>query len=64
MLTRSTKYNTKSNVLLKNKLSGETIRGDIVQESDIDGKGFWVLYRPERGTKILLSKESYTIVKR
>lgn len=59
-----TKYNTKHNILLKNKLTSETTRGDVIDEKEIDGKGFWVLYNPERGTRILLSKESYSIVKR
>ena len=64
MLTRSTRYTTKYNVLLKNRFNNETVRGDIVEEKDIDGKGFWVLYNPDRGNKILLSKESFNIVKR
>jgi hypothetical protein len=63
-MLRTNRYNTKSNVLLKNRFNNETVRGDVVEEKEIDGKGFWVLYNPERGTKILLSKESFTIVKR
>ena len=63
MLTKN-RYNTKHNVVLKNRFNNETVRGDIIEEKEIDGSHFWVLYNPDRGNKILLSKESFNIVKR
>jgi len=56
------KYITKHNVLLKNIISGETMRVDIVGEKEIDGKQFWVTSALKR--QILLSKASYSLVKR
>lgn len=57
-----TKYTAKHNVLLKNIVSGETMRVDIVNEKEIDGKQFWVISLNKR--QVLLAKASYSIVKR
>lgn len=57
-----TKYSAKHNVLLKNIVSGETMRVDIVNEKEIDGKQFWVISLNKR--QVLLAKASYSIVKR
>ena len=56
------KYSTKHNVLLKNIVSGETMRVDIINEKEIDGKQFWVISYNKR--QALLAKASYSIVKR
>jgi len=56
------KYQPKHNVLLKNVVSGETMRVDIVNEKEIDGKQFWVISFDKR--QALLAKASYSIVKR
>lgn len=56
------KYQPKHNVLLKNIVSGETMRVDITNEKEIDGKQFWVTSHNKR--QILLAKASYSIVKR
>lgn len=56
------KYQAKHNVLLKNIVSGETMRVDIVNEKEIDGKQFWVISLNKR--QVLLAKASYSIVKR
>lgn len=56
------KYQPKHNVLLKNIVSGETMRVDIVNEREIDGKQFWVINFDKR--QALLAKASYSIVKR
>lgn len=59
------KYSVKSNVLIKNKITGDTIKGDVIDEKEIDGKQFWVFHWPERErSRLLLAKESYQIVKR
>jgi hypothetical protein len=56
------KYQIKHDVLLKNIVSGETMRVDIVNEREIDGKQFWVISLDKR--QALLAKASYSIVKR
>lgn len=56
------KYAAKHNVLLKNIVSGETMRVDIINEKEIDGKQFWVILFDKR--QALLAKASYSIVKR
>ena len=56
------KFITKHDILLKNIVSGETMRVDIVGEKEIDGKQFWVVGALKR--QVLLSKASYSIVKR
>lgn len=56
------KYQIKHDVLLKNIVSGETMRVDILNEREIDGKQFWVIALDKR--QALLAKASYSIVKR
>lgn len=56
------KYAARHNVLLKNIVSGETMRVDIINEKEIDGKQFWVISFDKR--QALLAKASYAIVKR
>jgi hypothetical protein len=56
------KYPVKHDILLKNIVSGETMRVDIINEKDIDGKQFWVISSNKR--QVLLAKASYTVVKR
>lgn len=59
------KYQSKHNVLLKNIVSGETMRVDIINEKEIDGKSFYVVNLHDVPLKrVLLPKASYTTVKR
>lgn len=53
-------YAVKRNVTLKNKLTGELIQGDVVNEEDIDGRFFYVL-RNHRGTYKYV-KEAFTLL--
>lgn len=54
-------YKTKLNVRLKNNITNEVTRGDIVDEEYIDGKQFYVV---KVGPRLLkLSKEGYTLLK-
>ena len=54
-------YKTKPNVRLKNNITNEVTRGDIVDEEYIDGKQFYVV---KVGPRLLkLSKEGYTLLK-
>lgn len=47
------------NVQFKNKLNGELVVGDIINEEDIEGKQFWVVLSNKRPLKI--AKDAYTI---
>lgn len=60
MLARS-QYKIKPKVKLKNKLSGETVTVDVVDEESIEGKQFWVVRANNRTLK--LSKDAYTQTK-
>lgn len=58
--SRFDRYVVKPNITLKNKLTGELIQGDIVNEEDIDGHFYYVL-RNHRGTHKYV-KEAFTIL--
>lgn len=62
MNTKRVKYNVKPNVKIKNRLNGDIIFGDLINEEEIEGKGFFVL-RKDRGHVIKLSKEAYSLVR-
>lgn len=62
MQTRRVKYNIRPNVKIKNRLNGDIVFGDLINEEEIEGKGFFVL-RKDRGHVIKLSKEAYSLVK-
>lgn len=51
-----------SNVIINNKITGDTYTGSIVDEDEIEGRKYWVFYsaaRPQH--RMLLAKEYYTI---
>ena len=57
-------YKIRSDVVLKNKLNNETVRGNIINEKEIDGKNYWVLNIPSRGAQQLsYSKDSWILTK-
>ena len=57
-------YRIRENIILKNKLTGESVHGNIVNERDIEGKSYWVLVNPSRlGSTLSYSKDSWSIVK-
>ncbi len=57
-------YKTRYDVALKNKLNGEIVKGNIVNEKDIEGKQYWVMSIPSRGqTQLSYSKESWIVTK-
>ena len=61
---RHSQYKIRYEVTLKNKLNNEIVRGNIVNEKDIDGKQYWVMNVPSRGTSQLsYSKDSWAITK-
>lgn len=57
-----TQYKPKLKVTLKNRLNGQTVDGDIVNEEEIDGNTFWLIRTHNRILK--LSKSAYTLVKK
>lgn len=64
MRQRRSQFNVRYDVVLKNKLNSEIVKGNIVNEKDIDGKQYWVLNVPSRGAALLsYAKESWTITK-
>lgn len=57
-------YKIKYDCVLKNKFNNEIIRGNIVNEKDIDSKHYWVMNIPGRGsTPLCYAKESWIITK-
>jgi hypothetical protein len=57
-------YKVRHDVVLKNRLNNEVVRGNIVNEKEIDGKHYWVLNIPSRGAaQLSYAKESWTITK-
>ena len=61
---RHLQYKIRYEVTLKNKLNNEIVRGNIVNEKDIDGKQYWVMTVPGRGAALLsYSKDSWVITK-
>lgn len=64
MKQRRAQYSIRYDVVLKNRLNGETVRGNLVNEKDIDGKHYWVLNVPSRGAaQLSYAKESWTMTK-
>lgn len=55
------RYNTKHDVLLKNRFSNETMKCDVVDEDEIEGKIFWVVNLPNRSDRIRLSKDAWAL---
>ena len=56
-------YQIKHNVTLSNKVSGVTVRGDIIKEDQIDGKSFYVMRVPPRTAPLRYYKDAWSIVK-
>lgn len=57
-------FTIRHDVVLKNRLNNETVRGNIVNEKEIDGKQYWVLNIPSRGSALLsYAKESWNVTK-
>lgn len=57
-------YKMKSNVNLVNRLTNETIRGNIVNEKEIDGKQYWVVAPANRpGSQLIYSKDAWSMSK-
>jgi len=52
----------KRGLKFKNRLNGELILGDLINEEDIDGKSYFVI-RNEKGNVIKLTKEAYSLQK-
>lgn len=58
------KYNIKYDAVLKNRLTNEVVKGNIVNERDIDGKMYWVVMSPDRGqAQLSYSKDSWLLSK-
>lgn len=55
----TTTYKVKYNTKFINKITRETVVGDIIGEESIDGKMFWIVKLPNRTLK--LSKDAYSI---
>jgi hypothetical protein len=55
-------YNIKRGIKFKNRLNGESITGDLINEEDIEGKSYFVI-RNDKGSVVKLTKEAYSIQK-
>lgn len=57
-------YKIKENVNLINRLSNEKIRGNIVNEKEIEGKHYWVVVPVNRpGSQLVFSKDAWSMEK-
>ena len=63
MLKSSKHYNKQINVQLKNIISGEKMKGDVLSETNIDGKAYWVFSSYERPSVLMYAKDAWSIVK-
>lgn len=64
MIKNTTRYknNIIENVTVSNKINGEVLIGDIINEKEIEGKNFWVFNLKDKPNRqILLPKEYFTI---
>ena len=58
-------YKIKYDAVIKNRFNNETIYGNIVNERDIDGKGYWVMNVPGRGAaQLSFAKESWLLIRK
>lgn len=56
-------FKIRHDVVLKNRLTNESVRGNIISERDIEGKAYWVMTIPGRGAaQLSYSKDSWLIV--
>lgn len=51
----------KLNVLLKNALTNEVVKVDILRDDEIEGKKFWIVKMNQR--VLLLAKDAYSVVR-
>ena len=58
---KRSKFVVKRNVTLTNRVTNETITGDIINEDDIEGRPFFVIKSGARVMK--LAKDAYIIKK-
>lgn len=61
MVNRQPQYRERKDVLIKNVVTNERTRCDIINEESIDGKLFYVVRMGPRIFK--LAKEGYSLVK-
>lgn len=60
--TKRKHYTTKSNVTLKNRFSNETMKCDVVDEDEVEGKKFWVVNVANRSDRLKFSKDAWSLV--
>lgn len=61
---KQNQYKIKPNATIKNRLNNDLVRGDLINEKDIDGKQYWVMVVPERhNAQLSYSKDSWVLVK-
>lgn len=51
----------KLNVLLKNALTNEVVKVDILRDDEIEGKKFWIVRMNQR--VLLMAKDAYSVVR-
>lgn len=56
-------YKIKENATLVNKLTNESIRGNIIKEDEIEGKSFWVVLVPPRTAPLRYYKDAWSLKK-
>lgn len=60
-MRRGQKFVEKKNVILFNRMNREQVVGDLINEDEIDGKGFFVMR--VNGRVMKYSKEAFTTKK-
>jgi hypothetical protein len=63
MIRSSKQYNKQINIQLKNIISGEMMKGDVLFETNIDGKAYWVFSSHTRPGVLMYAKDAWSIVK-
>jgi len=64
MKQRRSQYSIRYDVVLKNKHNNEIVKGNLINEKDIEGRQYWVMNVPSRGfAQLSYAKESWIITK-
>lgn len=61
---RQPTFSVRKDITLFNKINNEAFTGDIVNETDIEGRPYWIFCPANRPTsRLLMAKDAYTISK-
>lgn len=59
---KNNRFNVIEDVTISNKITGDSYKGSIIADDEIDGNPFWIFSPAERPNHILrLAKEYYSV---